>query len=40
MTNIYIEMVDGVKKKTLSKDLVPGGYRKINLPINDGGEVY
>ena len=36
--NIYIEMVDGVKKKTLSKDLVPGGYRKINLPINDGGE--
>ena len=36
--NVYIEMVDGVKKKTLSKDLVPGGYRKINLPINDGGE--
>ena len=31
-------MVDGVKKKTLSKDLVPGGYRKISLPINDGGE--
>ena len=36
--NIYIEMVNGVKKKTLSKDLVPGGYRKINLPIGDGGE--
>jgi len=36
--NVYIDIVDGVKKKTLSKDLVPGGYRKISLPINDGGE--
>jgi len=36
--NVYIEMVNGVKNKTLSKDLIPGGYRKISLPINDGGE--
>ena len=35
--NIYIEMVDGVKKKTLSKDLVPGGYGKISLPITVDG---
>ena len=35
---VYIEMVDGVKNKTLSKDLVPGGFGKVSLPINDGAE--
>ena len=35
---VYIEVVNGVKNKTLSKDLVPGGYGKISLPINDGAE--
>ncbi len=35
---VYIEVVDGVKNKTLSKDLVPGGYGKVSLPINDGAE--
>ena len=36
--NVYIEMVSGVTKKTLSPDLVPGGYRAINIPLNDGAE--
>ena len=34
---VYIEMVDGVKNKTLSKDLVPGGYGKVSLPITVDG---
>jgi phage tail sheath protein FI len=36
--NLLIEVVDGVKNKTLSKDLVPGGYGKISVPVNDGAE--
>ena len=34
---VYIEVVDGVKNKTLSKDLVPGGYGKVSLPITVDG---
>jgi hypothetical protein len=34
---VYVEMVDGVINKTVSADLVPGGYGKISLPITVDG---